>query len=91
MIRDINNFRGLSTLMPRYTVFVMIAFFASLGLPGFSAFVAEAFTLAGAFKSFSFNGLDAHSGWLYCGVLGILLSAAIFCGRCSGCFSVKSC
>jgi NADH-quinone oxidoreductase subunit M len=49
--RDIYNFRGLGSVMPRYTVYVMIAFFASLGLPGFSAFVAEAFTLAGAFKS----------------------------------------
>jgi NADH-quinone oxidoreductase subunit M len=75
--RDIYNFRGLSTLMPRYTVFVMIAFFASLGLPGFSAFVAEAFSLAGAFKSCGFNGLLPH--WMaVCGVIGILLSAAYF-------------
>ena len=75
--RDVYNFRGLSTLMPRYTVFVMIAFFASLGLPGFSAFVAEAFSLAGAFKSFTFNGLLPQ--WLaVCGVVGILLSAAYF-------------
>ncbi|MES2276837.1 MAG: NADH-quinone oxidoreductase subunit M [Bacteroidota bacterium] len=75
--RDIYNFRGLSTLMPRYTVYVMIAFFASLGLPGFSAFVAEAFSLAGAFKSCEFNGLLPH--WMaVCGVIGILLSAAYF-------------
>lgn len=73
--RDIYNFRGLSILMPRYTVFVMIAFFASLGLPGFSAFVAEAFSLAGAFKSLNFNGLLPQ--WLaVCGAIGILLSAA---------------
>ncbi|GAB3919968.1 complex I subunit 4 family protein [Mucilaginibacter myungsuensis] len=75
--RDIYNFRGLSTLMPKYTVYVMIAFFASLGLPGFSAFVAEAFSLAGAFKSFTFNGLIPQ--WMaVCGVVGILLSAAYF-------------
>ncbi|QKJ29121.1 NADH-quinone oxidoreductase subunit M [Mucilaginibacter mali] len=75
--RDIYNFRGLSTLMPRYTVYVMIAFFASLGLPGFSAFVAEAFSLAGAFKSHSFNGLLPQ--WMaVCGAIGILLSAAYF-------------
>lgn len=73
--RDIYNFRGLSTLMPRYTVYVMIAFFASLGLPGFSAFVAEAFSLAGAFKSYSVNGLLPH--WMaVCGSVGILLGAA---------------
>lgn len=71
--RDIYNFRGLATTMPQYTTFVMIAFFASLGLPGFSAFVAEAFTLAGTFKS------DLVPHWVaVCGSVGILLSAAYF-------------
>ncbi|RYE16340.1 MAG: NADH-quinone oxidoreductase subunit M [Sphingobacteriales bacterium] len=75
--RDIYNFRGLGSLMPKYTAFVMIAFFASLGLPGFSAFVAEAFTLVGAFKSQSLNGLLPY--WMsICGAIGILLSAAYF-------------
>jgi NADH-quinone oxidoreductase subunit M len=73
--RDIYNFRGLGTLMPRYTIFIMIAFFASLGLPGFSAFMAEAFSLTGAFKSASVNGLLPQ--WLaVCGAIGILFSAA---------------
>jgi NADH-quinone oxidoreductase subunit M len=55
----------------------MIAFFASLGLPGFSAFIAEAFSLAGAFKSPSVNGLLPY--WMaVCGVVGILFSAAYF-------------
>ncbi|GAB2684350.1 NADH-quinone oxidoreductase subunit M [Mucilaginibacter koreensis] len=75
--RDIYNFRGLGTLMPQYTTFVVIAFFASLGLPGFSAFVAEAFSLAGAFKSATSNGLLPQ--WMaVCGSIGILLSAAYF-------------
>jgi NADH-quinone oxidoreductase subunit M len=75
--RDIYNFRGLGTLMPKYTVFIMIAFFASLGLPGFSAFIAEAFTLAGAFKSPTANGLLPY--WMaVCGAVGILLSACYF-------------
>src|SRR6195952_374281 len=75
--RDIYNFRGLGTLMPKYTAFIMIAFFASLGLPGFSAFIAEAFSLAGAFKSPSVNGLLPY--WMaVCGAVGILLSACYF-------------
>jgi NADH-quinone oxidoreductase subunit M len=75
--RDIYNFRGLASLMPKYTVFIMIAFFASLGLPGFSAFIAEAFSLAGAFKSPSVNGLLPY--WMaVCGAIGILFSAAYF-------------
>jgi len=75
--RDIYNFRGLSTLMPRYTVYIMLAFFASLGLPGFSAFVAEMFSLTGAFKSATLNGLLPQ--WMaVCGAIGILLGAAYF-------------
>ncbi len=75
--RYIYNFRGLASLMPAFTVFVMIAFFASLGLPGFSAFIGEAFSLIGAFTSASVNGL--LPGWMaICGSIGILLSAAYF-------------
>ena len=73
--REIHDFRGLSLIMPRYTAFVMIAFFASLGLPGFSAFIAEAFSLIGAFTSESVNGLLPR--WMAIGgSLGILLGAA---------------
>lgn len=75
--RDIYDFRGLGSLMPRYTAFVMIAFFASLGLPGFSTFIAEAFSLTGAFKSCAVNGLLPH--WFaVVGAVGILFSAAYF-------------
>jgi NADH-quinone oxidoreductase subunit M len=69
--RDIYSFRGLGTMLPKYTVFIMIAFFASLGLPGFSAFIAEAFSLIGAFNS------KTIPVWMaVCGSVGILLSAA---------------
>jgi NADH-quinone oxidoreductase subunit M len=75
--RDIYNFRGLGSLMPKYMVFIMIAFFASLGLPGFSAFIAEAFSLAGAFKSEAVNGLVPQ--WMAAvGAIGILFSACYF-------------
>lgn len=73
--REIHDFRGLASIMPKYTAFVMVAFFASLGLPGFSAFIAEAFSLIGAFTSESVNGLLPR--WMaICGSVGILLSAA---------------
>ena len=75
--REISNFRGLAELMPQFTFFVMIAFFASLGLPGFSAFMAEAFALIGAFTSEDVNGLLPR--WMAIGAsVGILLSAAYF-------------
>ncbi len=75
--REIANFRGLSLLMPKFTAFCMVAFFASLGLPGFSAFMGESFSLIGAFTSESVNGLIPR--WMAIGgSLGILLSAAYF-------------
>ncbi|MDO3644524.1 NuoM family protein [Mucilaginibacter sp. L3T2-6] len=75
--RGITHFRGLTTIMPKYAAFVIVAFFASLGLPGFSAFIGEAFSLTGAFKSASVNGNLPH--WMaICGSVGILLSAAYF-------------
>jgi NADH-quinone oxidoreductase subunit M len=75
--RGINHFRGLATIMPKYTAFMIIAFFASLGLPGFSAFIGEAFSLLGAFKSHSVNGLLPY--WMAAfGAAGILLGAAYF-------------
>jgi len=75
--RGITHFRGLGAIMPQYTVFIMIAFFASLGLPGFSAFIGEAFSLAGAFKSPAVNGLLPY--WMAAlGSLGILLGAVYF-------------
>ena len=73
--REIYDFRGLALIMPKYTTFIMIAFFASLGLPGFSAFIAEAFSLIGAFTSENVNGLLPR--WMaVCGSVGILLGAA---------------
>ena len=70
--RKIENYRGLISVMPRYTVLAGIAFFASLGLPGFSGFVGELFTLMGAFQSEMPVWIPALS------TLGIVLAAAYF-------------
>jgi NADH-quinone oxidoreductase subunit M len=73
--RYIPNFRGLALQMPRYTTFVVIAFFASLGLPGMSGFIGEVFTLMGAFKSESMNQLIPR--WFaVVSATGILFGAA---------------
>jgi len=75
--REIYHFRGLASIMPRYTAFVAIAFFASLGLPGFSAFIGEAFVIIGAFNSGSANGLLPR--WMaIAGSIGIFMSAVYF-------------
>jgi NADH-quinone oxidoreductase subunit M len=41
--------------MPVFVVFAMLAFFASMGIPGFSGFIAEILVILGAFKSAGFN------------------------------------
>ncbi|KQS32885.1 NuoM family protein [Dyadobacter sp. Leaf189] len=71
--RKIDNYRGLIGVMPHYTIITGIAFFASLGLPGFSGFVGELFTLMGAFQS------DLLPAWIPAlSTLGIVLAAGYF-------------
>jgi NADH-quinone oxidoreductase subunit M len=48
--RRIDGFGGLASVMPVYTGMVTIAFFAALGLPGFSAFISEVLVLLGTWQ-----------------------------------------
>ena len=71
--RLIENYSGLAKKMPHYTVFVVIFFFASLGLPGFSGFIAEFFVLIGSFSS------QYLPGWMMIvACFGLVLSAAYY-------------
>ena len=70
--RDIDRFGGLAWSMPKYGVFASFAFFASLGLPGLSGFIAEMTTLIGAFKSES----QRWAAWV--ALAGIVLTAAYY-------------
>ncbi len=71
--RRIDSYRGLMSPMPQFAILTAIAFFGSLGLPGFSGFVGELFTLMGSLES------GWLPGWLTAaGTLGILLAAAYF-------------
>lgn len=75
--RLIENYGGLASQMPRYTVFVGIAFFASLGLPGFSGFIAELFVFIGTFKSSAVIG--AIPSWMaVVATLGLVLAAGYY-------------
>jgi len=71
--RQIENFSGLAAQLPKFTVFVGLFFFASLGLPGLSGFVGELLVLLGAFSG------SYVAGWVGpVAVIGILISAAYF-------------
>jgi NADH-quinone oxidoreductase subunit M len=75
--RTISHYSGLSTRMQAFTVFVLIAFFASMGLPGFSGFIAEIMVFLGAFKSNSVNGL-LHESLAILATSGLILGAAYY-------------
>jgi len=72
--REIDGFGGLATTMPVYAALVSIAFFAGLGLPGFSGFISEVFSFLGAFGSqlFDLRAITIIS------TLGIVITAGYF-------------
>lgn len=75
--RQIASYSGLQAVMPRFTAMILIAFFASLGLPGFSGFIAEFLTLAGAFQSPTLNHLIPQ--WMpMVAIAGIVITAAFY-------------
>lgn len=71
--RTIKNYRGLAGRMPAFTGLTAVAFFASLGLPGFSGFIGELFTLMGGF-----NSLYLPVWMVIVGALGLVLGAGYF-------------
>ena len=75
--RMIDNYSGLAKKMPIYTVFIVIGFFASLGLPGFSGFIAEVLVLLGAFTSGATNAFIPY--WMpILATLGLVIGAAYY-------------
>jgi NADH-quinone oxidoreductase subunit M len=75
--RIITNYSGLASKMPYYFIMVLIAFFASLGLPAFSGFIAEILIFLGAFKSNAHNGL-IHESFAIVATLGLVFGAAYY-------------
>ncbi|MGC9327907.1 MAG: complex I subunit 4 family protein [Candidatus Hinthialibacter sp.] len=69
--RDIDGFGGLAKNMTTYAGFTAVAFFAALGLPGFSGFISEILCFIGGFMS-SFLAVKIIA---VLGTSGILLGA----------------
>ena len=69
-IRDIDAFGGLAKQMPVYAGIMMLACFASLGLPGLAGFVSEFMVFVGAFGTYPVMTALA--------VIGIVITAAFF-------------
>jgi NADH-quinone oxidoreductase subunit M len=60
--RDIDGFGGLAKSVPIYAAYTCLAFFAALGLPGFSGFISEALVFLGSFPTFPWMTVIATSG-----------------------------
>jgi NADH-quinone oxidoreductase subunit M len=72
--RDLDRFGGLAWTMPRYAVLGSFAFFASLGLPGLSGFVAELTTFLGAFAS----EIGSFRWFPLVALLGVVITAGYY-------------
>ncbi|HWQ82696.1 MAG TPA: NADH-quinone oxidoreductase subunit M [Ignavibacteria bacterium] len=68
--RGLNDFGGLANKMPKYFAVLIVAFFASIGLPGLSAFISETFIFIGGFTNHFIRVVAIIS------MLGIILNAA---------------
>ena len=75
--RTIDHYSGLASRMPAYFTIVLIGFFASMGLPAFSGFIAEILVFLGAFKSNTVNGL-LHESLAVISTLGLILGAGYY-------------
>jgi NADH-quinone oxidoreductase subunit M len=71
--RELNMFGGLSSKTPWYYGMMMVAGFASLGLPGLAGFWAEFFTFRGAFALVPY--------WAAFGAIGIIITAVYILWR----------
>jgi|CXWL01.1.fsa_nt_gi NADH-quinone oxidoreductase subunit M len=72
--REIKEYGGVATIMPRYALLFMFFTMASVGLPATSGFVGEFLVLLGAFKANTYVAFGAATGvvlgaayalWLY--------------------------
>lgn len=75
--RIIDHYSGLSSKMQNFTAMVLIGFFASMGLPGFSGFIAEVMVFLGSFRSNSVNGI-LHESLAVLATSGLILAAAYY-------------
>lgn len=75
--RQIEHYSGLLKPMPGYFTFILIAFFASMGLPGLAGFIGEVMVLLGAFRSNSANQL-LHESMAIVATVGLVIGAAYY-------------
>jgi len=78
--RQIDGFGGLGAVVPVYTAFVSLAFFASLGLPGLSGFIAEQLVFLGSFQAFRTLVIIAALGIIFVAAFHLWALQRVFLG-----------
>ena len=78
--RDLNSFGGLAKQMPVYTGIMMMASFASLGLPTLSGFVSEFLVFVGSFGVYRVFTALAVLGVVFTAVYFLWMIQRIFLG-----------
>jgi NADH-quinone oxidoreductase subunit M len=79
--RQIDAFGGLAAEMPFYTVFVALAFMASLGLPGLSGFIGEMLTFLSALPVYGVMTVLAATGVVVTAAYHLWALQRMFLGR----------
>lgn len=79
--REINGFGGLGVSMPVYTGIASLAFFAALGLPGFTGFIAEAMVFIGAFSVYRVLTIIAALGIIVTASYVLWMIQRVFLGK----------
>ncbi|MFQ5506473.1 MAG: NuoM family protein [Planctomycetota bacterium] len=79
--REIADFGGLARSMPRFAFFLMLATFASVGLPGLSGFVGEFLILIGTYLAVPLIGGLAALGIIFGAVYMLSMMRRVVFGR----------
>ena len=79
--RLIEDFGGISKVMPLYAVFFMIFTLSSIGLPGLNGFIGEFLILLGTFKVAKIYAVIAASGVIFAAVYMLWMFQRVMFGE----------
>ncbi len=79
--RLIEDFGGLSKVMPVFAVFFMIFTLSSIGLPGLNGFVGEFLILLGTFRVYPWYAVFAASGVIFAAVYMLWMFQRVMFGE----------
>jgi NADH-quinone oxidoreductase subunit M len=79
--RSLDDFGGLANKMPIYTALTTVAFFAAIGLPGFSGFVSEILVFVGGFNAFPVLTIIGASGIVFGAAYMLWAMQKVFFGK----------